>query len=76
MLRCCPSRGHDMETSGGTFYHDNGFAGLPPERAPVTTTLLGEHRDLTPNGERKITNVTHQSVVLGPDSVAGALLLK
>lgn len=76
MIRCRPCRGHDMETSGGTFYHDSGFAGLPAERAPVTTTLLGEHRELAPNGERKITNVADQSVVLGPHSIAGALLLK
>lgn len=78
-LRALGDRETAMNTnlSGGTMYHQHGFAGLPAKQSLVTVTLLGNHLHVTGAGRHdEVSNLGNESVFAGPSSVPGSLLLK
>jgi hypothetical protein len=61
--------------SGGSMYHDSGFAGLRVQDHPKAG-LLNKEQNIAGTRQDEVSDVIDQPVRLGPRSITGSLLLK
>lgn len=66
----------NMETTGGSMYHESGFAGLQNDQHPSSVVSLLEHLSRSISREGKLPNIQNNAVVLCPASIFGPLLIK
>ena len=61
--------------TGGSMYHDNGFAGLPPANHPQAG-LLNKEQNVAPGRITEVSDVADDTVCFSPSGIPGPLFFK